>query len=251
MRAIQVSQLIRSLQPSERSISHGCVIAASQAGWAPCAKASGRANTWFAWKPWAAGWVTFQTQVTFPQPWLSLAPATSRSCPAASSRTSRRAAGGKASPLGAQFTISKPSTPAVTNASRSSRWFSQYSGSEAMASAPCRCSSPNSRSIAGESLEKLSRLMGRTGSQGPPRRQRHDPRPDQDPGAPQAQKREGVQRVRQGGEGDVEERPQQVGVTRRLAGHRVDERRERPQRREQHERGERERNWVAGEELQP
>ena len=92
---------------------------------------------------------------------------------------------------------------------------------------------------------------GRTGSQGPPRRQRHDPRPDQDPGAPQAQKREGVQRVRQGGEGDVEERPQQVGVTRRLAGHRVDERRERPQRREQHERGERERNWVAGDELQP
>src|SRR5438309_3154716 len=42
--------------------------------------------------------VTFQTQVAFPQPWLSLAPVTRRSCPAASSSTSRRAAGGKASP---------------------------------------------------------------------------------------------------------------------------------------------------------
>src|SRR2546427_8765697 len=38
----------------------------------------------------------FRSHVTFPQPWLSLAPTTRRSCAAASASTCRRRASGKA-----------------------------------------------------------------------------------------------------------------------------------------------------------
>jgi len=62
---------------------------------------------------------------------------------------------------------------------------------------------------------------------------------------PKAQKREGVQRIRQGGDEDIKERPQQVGVTGGWPVTRVHERRQGPQRRDEHERGEREGDRVA------
>src|SRR2546428_3080119 len=98
-------------------MSHGWVYAAVHDSQSPCARAIGRATTRLARKPCALGLERFHTHVTSPQPWLSLAPTTSRSCSAASCRTRPRAGAGKPRALGAQFTISNPSTPASTNRS--------------------------------------------------------------------------------------------------------------------------------------
>ena len=89
------------------------------------------------------------------------------------------------------------------------------------------------------------------GPQCAPRCEQQRPRPDQRPGTAQAHEREGVERVREGGEENIEEGTNEVGVARRLAGHRVHERGQRPQGREEHERGERERDRVASDQLQP
>src|SRR2546426_8371218 len=76
---IQVSQLDRSLHDSPASISHGWVYAAVHGCHSPCASAIGRAITRFDRNPCALGLERFQTHVTLPHPWLSLAPTTSRS----------------------------------------------------------------------------------------------------------------------------------------------------------------------------
>src|SRR5207245_5906320 len=81
---IHVIQLERSLQDRLWSMSHGWVYAAVHDSQSPCARAMGRATTRLARKPCALGLERFHTHVTSPQPWLSLAPTTSRSCSAAS-----------------------------------------------------------------------------------------------------------------------------------------------------------------------
>src|SRR5581483_10802958 len=118
---IQVIQLERSLHDRLANMSHGCVYAADHGSQSPWARASERARTRFAWQPRAPGVARFHTHVTLPHPWLSLAPTTSRSRARARASTRARAGAGKPSALGAQFTISKPSAPAATKASRSSQ----------------------------------------------------------------------------------------------------------------------------------
>src|ERR1051325_2170355 len=63
-----VSQLMRSLQESERIMNQPCVTGAVHGSQSPCTSASGRANTRFVRNPCAPGCETFQTHVTSPQP---------------------------------------------------------------------------------------------------------------------------------------------------------------------------------------
>src|SRR5689334_15552667 len=120
MSTTHVSQLARSLQLRERSRNHGCVRPAVHGCQSPWRSASGRAKTRLVWNPCAPARETFQTHVTWPQPWLSLAPTTMRSWLPASEITWRRRSDGNPSAFGEQLTISNPSTPAMTNAPRSS-----------------------------------------------------------------------------------------------------------------------------------
>src|ERR1044072_6162752 len=63
-----VSQLMRSLQESERIMNQPCVTGAVHGSQSPCTSASGRANTRFVRKPCGASRETCESHATSPQP---------------------------------------------------------------------------------------------------------------------------------------------------------------------------------------